>query len=1009
MLTPSEEIPPPYGTEVLRDRLSPGQVFGPWQIHRELCFGLFGALYAANHRRESADGLIFVLPRVLSAHGAFDRRILAQGEKVSQVDHPYLLPLRGCEKIEERWVVRYSHVEGRNAQDYVEPWGASQKVARDPETLPQDEVRRIGRGLAEAYQVLQRGGLHHSHLNPKHLIISDDGDVYAYGAGIVDLIPHEVYERVISVGLPPLEIDVPKNMLDTVESVSPEIRAGRAPDTQTDLYALGNVLHYLLTASLPSPHREPPSAYNPELWPGWDRVTRRCLTPERSERFQTLAQFRQALDHLEEAAEQPLKPERDPGQGRGRRRALLLGLLLVVLVAAGMWYFRGAGEDADARPTGIVAGTGAASDLQVTVHPLNATVAVTGEAEAEFALTDGRLAFNGPEGNYTLSFAAPGFQPTRRAVAHSGKPLTLDVTLEPQIVPVTLEARDGTVVEVLAGEEERPLVVGTIPQEGRLRLEERFLARPYTLRLTREHFGPVRLALDLSDGKAVTRTVEQQVLHGGLIVRTDPPGATVFVNGEARGETPLTLFDLPYGEVAGIRAELPTWRTRERFVELDPARKMELDFGVLERTAAQVVPTVRLAGEDVPEGLVDEVAWTLGDRSGRLPTLAAQRFPAGRYVLRLAHPDFFPEEVPLELADRERRPVRTTLEPRPAQVRIAVPTGVEVEVLVDGERMVPDAQGILALPGFAAYDFEVRARDHLTMRRTLDLDPREETVWDLQLVPIPGPDEGKRWYVPYLGLELAWVPEGSFRMGSEREEAMRMPNEGPRTRVTLSSGFWMGAAEVSQAIYLSLMGENPSRFENLQAPVENVTWAEAMAFCAALTEREAVAGRLPAGFVYRLPTEAEWEYAARADSTTAFSWGDTATPADGNFRGVYPRSLADEPERRASPDDEVYGPVPADAYAPNPWGLRHMHGNVREWCLDTFNSRYPGEPVTDWVRLSAGIDRVTRGGSWDDPAHRARSAARERFDAATRSGALGFRVVLGPVIEDPRPLPAMQP
>ena len=134
-----------------------------------------------------------------------------------------------------------------------------------------------------------------------------------------------------------------------------------------------------------------------------------------------------------------------------------------------------------------------------------------------------------------------------------------------------------------------------------------------------------------------------------------------------------------------------------------------------------------------------------------------------------------------------------------------------------------------------------------------------------------GPRAGAPHVIPDLALKLLWVEPGAFLMGSPPDEPARDKAEGPQVRVTLSRGFWLGRTEVTQAQYEALTGNNPSRFKDAgpDAPVEHVSWLDAMAFCEKLTARERAAGRLPEGWRYTLPTEAQWDYACRAGPTGA--------------------------------------------------------------------------------------------------------------------------------------------
>jgi sulfatase modifying factor 1 len=174
------------------------------------------------------------------------------------------------------------------------------------------------------------------------------------------------------------------------------------------------------------------------------------------------------------------------------------------------------------------------------------------------------------------------------------------------------------------------------------------------------------------------------------------------------------------------------------------------------------------------------------------------------------------------------------------------------------------------------------------------------------------------------------------------------------------------------------MGSDPSKFKGADRPVESVSWDDVTSFCRKLTEMERRAGRLPAGMAYQLPTEAQWEYACRAGTTTAFSFGESLTFRQANIRG--------------GPGETT----PVGTYPANPWGFHDMHGNVWEWCADWYGD-YPNGAARDPLGPADGSYRVWRGGSWSGTANYARCAIRYRNDPANSSTILGFRLSLRPV------------
>ncbi len=229
---------------------------------------------------------------------------------------------------------------------------------------------------------------------------------------------------------------------------------------------------------------------------------------------------------------------------------------------------------------------------------------------------------------------------------------------------------------------------------------------------------------------------------------------------------------------------------------------------------------------------------------------------------------------------------------------------------------------------------------------------------------------------PLTGMTLVALPGGRFMMGSPADEPGRADDETPH-RVTVSA-FYLGRTEVTQAQWTTVMGWNPSRHADCAAcPVERINFFEIQQF---LDRLNAVAH----GIHYRLPTEAEWEYACRAGTTTPFSTGRTLTTDQANFNGDFPYNGAPRGLKRGET-------LPVASFAPNAWGLYDMHGNVWEWTGDWYGP-YPGGPAVDPAGPATGTLRAIRGGSWAFDANSARCALRYTHAPILRGYSLGFRV-----------------
>ena len=224
-------------------------------------------------------------------------------------------------------------------------------------------------------------------------------------------------------------------------------------------------------------------------------------------------------------------------------------------------------------------------------------------------------------------------------------------------------------------------------------------------------------------------------------------------------------------------------------------------------------------------------------------------------------------------------------------------------------------------------------------------------------------------------MEMIYCPPGEFMMGSPKSEEGRL-NDETQHRVRLTRGFWLGKYPITQRQWRSVMGSNPSYFKGDYLPVERISWDDCQAFI------EKVNAALGRGA--RLPTEAEWEYACRAGTTTAYSWGDALNGGSANCVGKHPCGTK-------SKGPYLEKTTPVGKYGANHWGLCDMHGNVWEWCADLYGG-YPTGSVSDPKGSTTGDARVSRGGGWGSSARYCRSAGRNRSNPGSRSRYYGFRL-----------------
>ncbi|GBO53378.1 serine/threonine kinase [Pseudanabaena sp. lw0831] len=263
-----------------------------------------------------------------------------------------------------------------------------------------------------------------------------------------------------------------------------------------------------------------------------------------------------------------------------------------------------------------------------------------------------------------------------------------------------------------------------------------------------------------------------------------------------------------------------------------------------------------------------------------------------------------------------------------------------------------------------------------------NLKPQPAPIIIAESPPVPEPPRdpikrGDKAFRDDLGngvhMEMVRIPSGRFSLGSPTNEIGRRDNESPISEVNIPA-FYMAKFVVTQEQWVAIMGSNPALFrENLQAPVENISWLEAQDFCRKLAARSQ--------HLYRLPSESEWEYACRAGTNTAYHFGDGPTEL------VDYAWFADNANKRSHPVGQK---------VPNPWGLYEMHGGVWEWCEDVWHDNFNGAPAdgSAWVSDGYTSRRVRKGGSWSNEAKLCRAASREWHWQSDRYNDIGFRVVI---------------
>ncbi|MDG4597528.1 MAG: formylglycine-generating enzyme family protein [Candidatus Contendobacter sp.] len=443
--------------------------------------------------------------------------------------------------------------------------------------------------------------------------------------------------------------------------------------------------------------------------------------------------------------------------------------------------------------------------------------------------------------------------------------------------------------------------------------------------------------------------MEERALYAAMEGRTDPEveafmdrvaAALKQAREQSGNEAELTRFLSTWANRCGRRMHPAAWNHSPRFEALWVLANPEIADAGGELPAGLDIHRA-LAALDRPE---QPQTWRLVQRGERFEVEAAARAERA-YASGSLIADF-----------STRRPMMQFNESRPGAVDASLPLvdSAGLPVNETGYRLTTDSDELV-------------------------IEPFSRPVWAHTL----GRD-GKGLFAAFsirgVTQRVRWISPGRFWMGSPTNEHGRYDNE-LQHEVILTRGFWLAETACTQALWQAVMGGNPSHFKGDRRPVELVSWNEVQDFI------KRFSGTVP-GLAARLPTEAEWEYACRAGTTTPFSFGEDITPEQVNYDGNHPYR-GNQKGRYREETIEVAS-LPA-----NPWGLYEMHGNVYEWCQDWYGDYLEGS-VVDPTGPETGERRVLRGGSWIFIGRSARSASRNRLEPGNRLRLIGFRLALGP-------------
>jgi formylglycine-generating enzyme required for sulfatase activity len=928
------------------------------------------------------------------------KRLEGLREALKTIDHEGIPKIQDCAMVNDRHCIFMDPVQGQSLSQYF-----AEHAKPGEQGIDMDDAARILALMLGLLGCAHAQGVDHRDMDTDLIFLQKDGSIRILGLGLKATLGSELFESIVSASVSPLIANELPARLNSFDVMSPEYRRGISEDSRVDIFAAGYIAYWLLTGvKADLSDYKAPSSMVKELPRAWNQIIDTALKRNRDDRYQSCRSALVALKQTEREPESERAgliqrqidripvPKGIVARGELATRIYrlavigLVGLSLTALAASFLHsIFVGHSETSE-----VVAEAtdGVAPNLRLNLDPDDAQIRFVG-VDGIFKAKRGVLYLVVQPGSYDIRITAPQYMEQQLSVTVGAVDLpVINVELKPALADLAIQTEPGATIALL-DEENLEVELGTTDAEGQFNLKRGVFAGTFRVVVRKVGYAPVILE-DLSGELLEVALVE---LPSSLTVRTQPPGARVLVNNRDVGRSPVTLDASDGSGHYIVAVHYQGYRSVGRRVHVDSGEHEVVDFGALVGRFAGLDFEVTFEDASDSEAALLMEALEVELDEQRLPydSEGLQTVSEGTHAVRLLHPLYVSELQTVMVEDRVDQTLAYTMRPLPGRIELVLPAELETEVRVDGAS-VTVTDGVVSLAANQRVEFELRIKEHLTMVRRFELKPNERIVWKVEPVRIPGPELGAGWTMPYLALKLSWIDSGQFTMGSPMREAGRLPNEGPQTSVRLSQGFWAGMYEVTQEQYFKVMDQNPSESTNASSPVDSVSWMDAKLYCEMLTNRERAAGRLPDGYVYRLPTEAEWEYAARSGTVSPFAFGDRANAMNGNFRGVYPVNV----EHRSTGPDH-YGSLPVGSYPPNAFGLHDVHGNVAEWTLDRYNGRLPGGSQVDMQPREEGRRVVVRGGSWEDFAVRVRSAARDEIRSDTKSNAIGFRVVLAPV------------
>lgn len=970
--SPLKHIPP----------FSENQKIGNYSLQSLVSVGYLGDFYKAKNLRTNEPVDLDILSDYFDYVIGLKKKVTTLLERSEELSSLRIQKIISFERIDNHWVISHSSIAYSLLRDCAD------KFTTDASLL--SLVIEIVEGLDQ----LHKNNLYIPNLNPTNVLLTEKKEVKLQGYGLLQIAGKKLLRRILNdrqnKTLDPHEIN-------SLTVLHPEVLNGNFENPEYDFYALGNTIYWLMTGRLPEiKNYQSITNYNSNWSIKWDEILRAMLGlrtnlcySSAGQVLEDLKQFSSKREFAPKTVPPFHKEEKAVEASRPNKKKWMALVGVVTLLAGGVigyGYLHSDDkviESSTPISVNILPSAGAGSyQVKITGYPQGTEILVAGASAWSPLLPDQSFVqldripekvilrhpseenvswqpSAQPEENFEQWDSPWGHQNRRFSIKGSvGATITL-LKKDELIDEFTLAAQDDRKELLLSPGEYQ----WKVEKEDHATKEIAFTLVDQTEREFDLQIDKLFAAIQLPEcSYELEVSLDGERLNDLSVLERIKPDQPIDIVLSRSGFLPVR-YEVTLGAGENVQLEEPRWDKNSGVVTftLDPA------------------------------GGIDENELSLSVNNQNIPFSKSLSLPVGQHEIGISHPNFedYKSVIVVESGEEHVQPL--SLIAKPARLEVVLSEEREYQLLNEATSQVlsPVEGNKYLLPVDQSIALRIDIMDAFSVRQTFVPTPNQKINFEVEVRPLPAPKFEQVYRIPYTQISLAWIGAGQFKMGSDIKEKGRLPNEGPAFDVRILEGYWMSTTEIRQSDYLAFMQKNPSINKGGTLPVNHVSWNEAQLFVEALNERERTAGRLPKGYRYKLPNEAEWEYAARAGSTSRFAYGNTIDQSQANFLSS---SSSNEKEALVGHAEQTLKPV--ESTQPNKWGLFDMHGNVAEWTEDVYQSRLPVNTDGRWSSPTQGTLRTIRGGHYASVEKLIRCAARDNQLATAKSEYYGIRIVL---------------